>query len=537
MTFCIAWKTQKESYLISDEIVSESSNYCSENKSTIFGESLDLGTGRRVSDGVIKSHFGESYIASLVGSVDEGVEYFEFLLMCIDEYGFSVLKSIESTVSNFGYMSSKSGFEIVVSCYLNDEPRLYVVRASGFSELDVGVYFFGNPSDDFKEYVTECHNNFTSDYLREIYLPDVDEIYFVKILTSVQFYGVHNHTISMGIGGCYVGGWCDSFGVNRQPPILYLMSGENPIYQLKKMVGVIPDGDFVGLIPGCDENLRILTPFNRIGDLDYGKAAFIAESCVHIHDGAGYEYIALLSVVRKSIVVIWTRKKLFHADVIFDLTHSSEGDLAMIISQRALYFLNRLYDSDSSGTCHAFLPYQPASISEVNEFEGRRLDLYLTMGIVDFDLRYRCVISADQERRIFLSEEMLVPFLSDFYDKFKDFIIVDGASDLVVVEVENGDLIFPEELSDFKLLPNLREVGKKFFYWFEFLVPEDEEFNVKDVVVASESYDKAVESATAKVNRVWPGFETDLIYIGEVYYHAIVNSMMSLRSNEERDNV
>lgn len=535
MTFCIAWKTQKESYIISDEIVSKPSSLHDRNKSTIFGESLEVGDGVSRCDGIIKSHFGENYIASLVGDISQGDKYLSYLLACVDDYGLSIPDSIGRTIENFNSGYSGAGFEVVVSCYFNEAPRLYVMRPSGFCELDDGIYFFGSPLDDFKDYVSDFFNSFLLDYSREWCLPKIDEIFFVKILTAVQFYGVHNNTVSNGIGGCYVGGWCDSLGVNRQPPVLYLMSGENPIYQIQRMVGVIPKEDFVVAVPGRDETLRVLIPFNRIDDMDYEKASLIAMSCVGIHDAAGYEYVALLNVIRKSIVVIWTDKNLFNADVIFDLTYSDEGDFGMVFSQRVLFMLNRLYDSDNSGTYHSFLPVQSASMSQIKEFKERRLDLYLTMGLCSVELGYRCVVSSDVYRRIFLSEDMIGVFLSDFSFKIKDFIIVDQFSDLVAIEVKDGRIVFPEEISNLQLLPGLKEVGRKLFYWFEFVDPDDE-FNWRTVVVAEECYDKAVESAISKVSRVWPNFDSRLIYIGEVYYHAIAASVKAFSSNEERGN-
>jgi hypothetical protein len=536
MTFCIAWKTQKESYIISDEIVSTAPGFICENNSTVFGESLggDIVGSRH--DGIIKSHFGENYIASLVGDVDKGFAYFDFLVRCVDDYELPILESIDRTLKNFGSGYSSSGFEIVISSYFDDASRLYVVRPGDFCELDEGIYFFGNPTSDFKDYVAEFYKGFIFDYSGEVNFPEVDKVFFVKTLTSIQFYGIHNYTISWGAGGCYVGGWCNSSGVSRQPPILYLISGENPVYQLKRMVGVIPNGDFVGMVPDCDERLRVLTPFNRIGNLSYDQAVVIAKNCVDVHDSAGYEFVVLLNVVRKSMVIVWTRKELFHTDFIFDLTRSGEGDSGMILSQRLLYMLNRLYDSDEDGTCCAFLPYQPASIQQVKEFNEQRLDYYLTMGFYAVRFGYRCIVSSDPHRCIFLSEAMIVPFLSDFLGKNKDFIIVDSASGLVAVRVENGEVIFPENLSEAKLMPILKGVGCNFFYLFEFFDPEDEGFNTREVVVAAESYDKAVESATAKVSRIWSNFDTDLIYIGEIYYHAIVASMMAFGSNEGRIN-
>lgn len=519
MTYSVAWKTGTAVFIVTDSAVTTANeiNYVDTNKITSFCEKQGkLDSGNYVYENAYKI-FSKSNIAySLAGDASFGAKFIRDIASRI-EIGFDVRSAIDGAINNYTDFKYKPAIEITIA-FFDENPQLITIKnkRSNFIELEDGLVLTGSPTKDLIEYTNTFYRVFMDDYIKVPLGSVTDEELLVKMIALLQSYGIHHYTIDNGIGGAYTGLTVTSYGVNYQPDICYLISGENPAFDSKKMATVNVSEHSVCIINTDISDIVIssenadVTELSRMSLLENSRRRF---------ERGEYKYFIFMNTFCHVVCIINMNFSHDHLFLSVDVREEKKGTLGLVVSSELQMMLNDGYNvprSIQDKTFHC-IPYIPAPENKIElikqEIRKLRVGKISTPSIP----RYKFIImdSGAQVDWWYGNLDSIIPFLK--YNKDAEFIrIVDVSTDMVTLEFEGGDIIFPElgYHVDELFINIINKERKEDVYIFDFYPDDDFLFVHVLATDINDAFHKAKQSVFNEY-----GYEPELIFSGKQFYH------------------
>ncbi len=522
MTYSVAWKTDTAAFIVTDSAVTTANDHGNgvENRTTSFCELQGkLDNGNYVYERAYKI-FSKSNIAySLAGDANFGVEFIKNVAFRI-EVGLDVEIAIKGAIDNFSDFKYKPTIEITLA-YYDGQPQLVTIKnkRSTFVRFEDGLVLTGSPKNEMIEYTNTFYNVFMDDYLK-IPLGSVsDEELLVKMIALLQSYGIHNYTIGNGIGGAYTGVSVTSNGVEYQPDICYLISGENPAFDSQKMATVNANEHSVCII-NTDIADVVISNFNS--DVTDACRTSLLEKSRDRFDNGEYKYFIFMNTFCHVVCIVNMDFSRDHLLLSIDVREERKGTLGLVVSTELQMMLNDGYKvsrnlQDTTFNCIPFIPAPEEKINFVkNEIKKLRVGKISNPA----RLKYKFIIieSGRQVDWYYGNQDSIIPFLK--YNKQAEFIrVVDLSTDMVTLEFENGDIIFPElgYHVDELFINIVNKERKEDVYIFDFY-PNDSDDEFLFVYVLATDIDDAFHKAELSVYNEY-GYEPALVFSGKQFYH------------------
>jgi hypothetical protein len=521
MTYSVAWKTDTAAFIVTDSAVTTTSDYNYEktNETTSFCEQQGrLDSGNFVYERAYKI-FSKSNIAySLAGDASFGADFIRDVAYRI-EIGFDVKKSIQGAIDNYPDFIRKPDIEITVAFY-DKQPELITIKNkhSNFIEYENGLVLTGSPTNELIAYTNTFHNVFMEYYLKSPQGSVSDEELLVKMIALLQSYGIHNYTINNGIGGTYTGLRVTSSGVEYQPDICYLITGENPAFDSKKMAAVNANEHSVCII---NTDISDIVISNNITDVSESCRTALLENSITRFDNGEYKYFIFMNTFCHVVCIINMNFNLDHFLLNIDVRDDKKGTLGLVVSHELQMMLNDGYNVPKSlqDTTFHCIPFIPASDNKINFI--RKEITKLRVGKINTDTpAYKFIIMeyGKQVDWYYGNLNSIIPFLK--HNKDAKFIrIVDVSTDMVSLEFENGDIIFPElGYHVDELFANIVDKERQEdIYIFDFY-PNNCDNEFLFVHVLATDFNDALNKANLSVFNEY-GYEPTLVFSGKQFYH------------------
>ncbi|HIF9255281.1 TPA: hypothetical protein ACX6Q6_002272 [Photobacterium damselae] len=521
MTYSIAWKTDTAAFIVTDSVVTTVINHPRElNGTTSFLEQQGkLDNDKYAYEGAYKI-FSKSNIAySLAGDANFGSTFINDIMRRV-EIGLDIKSSINGAIDNYPNFKNKPSIEVTIAFY-DEHPQLVTVKnkRSTYVEFEDGLVLTGSPTEKLVDYTKTFHASFIKDYLK-IPLESVsDEELLVKMIALLQSYGIHNYTIENGIGGTYTGLSVTSSGVKYQPDICYLITGENSAFDSKKLAAVNANEHFVYII---NTDISDIVISNSNIDITEPYLASFLDGSRKKFDRGEYKYIILLNTYCHVVCVVNMNFSRYHSLLSLDVRDNQVATLGLVISDELNNILNDGYKvpTRDQKTKFNYIPFIPASEPQINlvrhEITKLRVGNISTPAIPKY--KFILMESENQIDWYYGNQDSIIPFLK--YNKDQEFIrIVDIITDMVVLEFNNGNIIYPDFgcNTDELFINVIDKERKEDIYIFEFY-PNNGGDEFLYVHVLAINFDDALRKAKLSVYNEY-GYEPGLIFSGKQFYH------------------
>ncbi|MFQ1689248.1 hypothetical protein ACK39A_11860 [Aeromonas veronii] len=522
MTYSVAWTTETAAFIVTDSAVTNPiDNYDgTSNGTTSFCERQGrLDSGNYVYERAYKI-FSKSNVAySLAGDANFGTEFINDVAFRI-ELGLDVASSIRGAIDNYPDFKLKPSIEVTIAFY-DEHPQLITVKntRSTYIEFENGLVLTGSPTEELIDYTNTFYNVFMEDYLK-IPLGSVsDEELLVKMIALLQSYGIHNYTIENGIGGAYTGVSVTGSGVEYQPDICYLISGENPAFDSLKIAAVNANEHSVCII---NTDISDIVISNKNSDVTELTQTSFSDSCRNKFDRGEYKYFIFMNIYCHVVCIVDMNFSRHHLLLSLDVREDKEGTLGLIVSNDLQMMLNDGYQvpTNIQDTTFYCIPFIPAPEGQVNLVEKELTKLRVGKISTPAVPKYKFILmeSGSQVDWYYGNENSIFPFLK--YNKDREFIrIVNVSTDMVALEFENGDVIFPDLgfHVDEVFVNIVDKERKEDIYIFDFY-PNNGDDEFLFVHVLATNIDDALNKAKQSVHSEY-GYEPTLIFSGKQFYH------------------
>ncbi|WP_025565116.1 hypothetical protein [Psychromonas sp. SP041] len=522
MTYSVAWKTDTAAFIVTDTAVTTAydHNIRETNETTSFCEQQGkLGRDNYVYENAYKIFSKSNMAYSLAGDVRFGSEFINDVAFRI-EVGFDVETAIKGAIDNYLDFQSEPAIEITLAFYC-EQPKLITIKnkRATFVKIEGGLVLIGSPTKELLEYTNTFHGVFMDDYLKMPLGSVSDEELLIKMIALLQSYGIHNYTIENGIGGAYTGLSVTSFGIEYQPDICYLISGENPAFDTQKIATVNVNEHSVCII---NTDISDIVISNNNSDVSEECRLSLLEDSRNRFDNGEYKYFIFMNTFCHVVCIINMNFNHDHLLLSLDVREDKEGTLGLIVSTELQMMLNDGYKvprniQDTTFHCIPFIRAPVAKV-ELVKSEIRKLRVGKIINNVMPKYKFILMESGVMFDWYYGNQDSIIPFLK--YNKDKEFIrVVDLSTDMVSLEFENGDIIFPElGYHVNELFINIvNKERKEDIYIFDFY-PNNGEDEFLFVHVLANDVDDAFNKATVSVTNEY-GDNQALIFSGKQFYH------------------
>jgi hypothetical protein len=522
MTYSVAWKTETAAFIVTDSAVTNPIDHHNgaPNGMTSFCERQGrLDSGNYVYERAYKI-FSKSNIAySLAGDANFGSEFINNVAFRI-EMGFDVESSIRGAIDNYPNFKLKPSIEITIAFY-DEHPRLITVKnaRSTYVKFEDGLVLTGSPTKELIDYTNTFHNVFMEEYLKFPLGSVSDEELLVKMIALLQSYGIHNYTIENGIGGAYTGLSVTDSGVEYQPDICYLISGENPAFDSQKIAAVNTNEHSICII---NTDISDIVISNENSDVTELCQTSFLDSSRNKFDRGEYKYFIFMNTFCHVVCIVHMNFSRHHLLLSLDVREDKEGTLGLIVSNELQMMLNDGYQVPTSiqDTTFHCIPFIPAPEAKINLVRKEITKLRVGKISTPVTPKYKFILmeSGSQVDWYYGNQDSVIPFLQ--YNKDQEFIrIVDVSTDMVALEFENGDIIFPElgYHVDELFINIVDKERKEDIYIFDFY-PNNGDDEFLFVHVLATNIDDALNKAKLSVHNEY-GYEPALIFSGKQFYH------------------
>lgn len=525
MTYCVAWRTQTATFIITDSAATSLSPFAYEQMGshTSFGELQGSVTKKNeyVSESAFKIYTYESTAICLSGNSKFG---HTFIALLIDHlrYGTDHQEALNRTIKNFQNIRSEPQIKIAIAFHLN-APQLITFdsKLENSIQADIEYISFGSPPDVLKNYTKSFWQSFKETWLQEQHLgAEADERFLMRMLGLLQVYGIHNPTISDRIGGAYTGVYVSLDGLKTQPDVCYLISGETLAFETQRVVSICVEADHFCIISNSDLNL-IITNNICCPKQDEVRLSESFANAVGKFDSGKFGYVVFLNTARHLASIVQMNDNIHHQLLSIDIHGNSPETLGFIVSE-ALVKINNDYHQPVETPKYAIItltPYIPISVDKLSlvETQLERLRVEKIHGEAMDTLKFIIYKNSQPKEWFFGTPTTLLPFINHY--KNSELIrVVDLSSDCVVFEYSSGKIIFPEPELDINNI--FEKIVKKSrnenLYLFELsptqTIPESFELSI-----FSSNFEDAEEKAIQQANFNFNHFS--LTFIGVRFYH------------------
>jgi len=522
MTYSVAWKTGTAAFIVTDSAVTtpQGNNNFDENVTTSFRERQGKqDAGNYVYESAYKI-FSQSGIAySLAGDASFGSEFISDIAFRV-EMGFDLDAAINGAISNYPDFKCKPAIEVAVAFY-DEQPKVITIKnkRTKFVELEDGLVLTGSPTKELIEYTNKFYSVFMEDYLKVPLGSVTDEELLVKMISLLQSFGIHNYTIENGIGGAYTGISVKSSGVEYQPDLCYLISGENPAFDSQKVAAVNANEHSVCII-NTDISDIVISNYNS--NVKDSCRLCLLESSRKKFDNGTYKYFILMNTFCHVVCIVNMNFSRDHFFLHVDVREDKEGTLGLVISAGLQKMLNDGYEvpraiQDTTFYC---IPFIPVTEDKIKFIRSEIVKLRVGKISTPETPRYKFILmeSGEQVDWYYGNQNSIIPFLK--HNKHQEFIrIVDLSTDLIALEFKNGDIIFPElgYHVDELFINILNKDRKEDIYIFDFY-PISGKNDFLFVHVLAKDIDDAFNKAQVLIVNEY-GYVPELVFSGKQFYH------------------
>lgn len=519
MTYCIAWKTESSAYIFADSAVTKlSGDEKNGLETTSFLEKQgQIEQEKYVVEGAYKIFSGDNYAIGMAGDAYFATQVVELLDLHLS-VGRSVDEAIKMSIANFADFFQKPYIELVIICY-SDRPTVFTLKNRGndFSTEHENLVLLGSPTEDLVSYTTNFFDSFLESWKNESHLVDRDEILFARMLGLLQSYGMHRYTLDKGIGGTYSGVRVHENGLSEQPDTCFLISGENPAFDTKKIASVSSRSRCLCIVNS--DMPEIIIP-NRVSNIENATLESAAKKSRDVFDSGRFKYIILLNLTKHSACIVNMNYEHNHMFLNLDIRDSRKGTLGFLISHKLELDLNNGYDS-SNDTAIYYYPFVSAEAEQLSEIDKNIEQIRLGKLFNQAVEKYKFIIyqSGKPVDWFYGNAESMLPFFKHYIDR-EYLLIVDLSTDYVVGEFENGKLLFPEQ--DFPIDEVFSKIPSKTrqedIFIFDAYVPGKS--SPYEMNVLARNIEEAKQQATATLQSEY-GEKCGLIFSGKRFYHPV----------------
>ncbi len=522
MTICIAWKTDETAFIVADSAVTKKSEIDNVSTVTSFGEAQgNIGSGGdHVYEGAFKIYSDDNVSICLSGDAAFGNEVVRILLLHLS-FNRSVEESIENTINNFQDFNAKPGIQIVVASY-SEGAKLHTIenKAKSIVCSDKDFVIFGSPSNDLKQYVESFYKAFKDSWISEIKIsPKANEYFHIRMLVLAQIYGIHNYTLEDGIGGAYTGMSVNSSGVQLQPDICYVITGENVTFDLMMFTSVHVEKNHFCIINTNTSNILIpnmsVSPKSQDDFLDSSISKATKK-----FDSGEFKYYIFLNLARHSAVIVDMGENLHHLLLSVDVRGSDTRTIGLLVDKDLQDAINANYEPITTlkDAQIRLFPYMPAPKEKIEliskEISDIRASKFYTSNL---DTHKFLIFKGGNVTNWFYGRrETIFPFLKHF--KESEYIqVVNMSNDFTELEFKNGEVIYPT------LPDTVSEVFSKIIdkkraddlYIFEFTTGDWEPHTVN---ILSSDLEEAKKEAIKEVEDNFDDYY-NFMFVGKRFYH------------------
>lgn len=517
MTYCIAWKTDTSAYIFADSVVTEFSSGGSEQpiRTSFLEKQGQINSENNVFEGAYKIFSGDNYAIGMSGDSRFATQVVELLQMHLN-FGRSVCQSIDMTINNYTDFSKRPCVELVVASF-DEHPVLFTVKNRGekFNIEQQGLVLLGSPTKELITYTTNFYQSFKKSWNDESHLLERDEILFARMLGLLQSYGIHNYTIEEGIGGTYSGVMINSTGVITQPDTCFLISGESPAFDTKKIASISVKKNCLCII---NSDMQEIVIPNKAASLDKEESLIIAGNARKIFDGGRFKYVILLNLSMHTACVIDMNYGLNHVLLNIDIREDKIGTIGFVISSTLEKYLNNGYDT-SDDTAIYYCPFEHARVEQLSFIEENIDRLRVGKIIKPLNEKYKFLIYQSEQLIdwFYGNEKSIFPFLKE-HQNSEYLMVVDLSTDFVSAELKNGEMIFPKlEFPIKEVFDNISNKSKKenIFLFDAYLPDTDEPYEMN---ILADNLDAATQQANTTLESEY-GESFGLVFSGKRFYH------------------
>jgi len=518
VTYCVAWTTSESVYLVADSAVTTVNKLSDERVETSFGEKQGKleAKNKYVYENAYKIYSNDNVAIGLIGNAEFGNSFIQLLLSQLEFHG--VDDAIKKTLINYTDLSEAPCIQIVIAFYEN-EAKLYTIdnKATPYVEYDNNFVVFGSPSEDLATYTKAFYNGFMETWEKEFRVGGkAAEFFLVRMLALLQVYGVHNCTLNEGIGGAYTGILVNNLGVQQQPDICYVISGENPTFNTKMLTSVHVGNDHFCIIN--TNTFNVLIPnlgVNSETENDRLKSSLT--SAIDTFDSGKFKYYIFLNLARHAAVIVNMDNNIHHKILSIDIRDEVKGTIGLIISEELQNSLNVNFEPVTTlkDAQIMLVPYMPASKEKISFIEEKIKEMRVSKFYTEEKDGYKFLLidNGGTTKWFYGTEQTIFPFIKHYKDT-QQIKIIDLLTDSVIVEYMDGNIIFPETKGNL-LSEIVKKKGNKDLYIFEFLTKKSK---CHTLYILSGDYDAAHKDAITEIDSLFDEY-WNLIFVGVKFYH------------------
>ncbi|EJG0664769.1 hypothetical protein C4G29_RS22150 [Vibrio parahaemolyticus] len=517
MTYCIAWKTETSAYILADSAVTRLTDKVVNvpNVTSFMERQGTMDSEKHVMEGAYKIYSGEDFAIGMSGDAEFAAEVTELLANHLS-VGRSIHQAVELTINNFMDFAQKPYIEVVIAAY-NEAPIILTLTNRGkvYKSEHQDIVLLGSPTDDLVKYTEGFYKAFKKSWYEESHFVERDEVLFARMLGLLQSYGIHSYTMEDGIGGTYSGIMVNENGLFNQPDTCFLISGENPAFDTRKVVSVSTKNNCLCIVNSDLPTIVIPTMVGDRRDDDIDNAVEYAKDKF---DTACFKYVIFLNLQVHTVCIVSMDHHLNHLLLSLDVREDRKGTIGFIINAKLENDLNNGYKDLDDTTIRYYSYIEPKeetlSIIKENIEDIRVGKLFST--VVD---KYKfCVFDSNGLVNWFYgNDESFLPFLKHYQDS-EYLCINDVATDQLVCIFKDGELIPPVlnfPIDDiFEKIPDKKR--NEDIFLFDAYVPNSGE--PKQVNVLASSLEKAEKKAVCILQQEY-GCSCELVFAGVRFYH------------------
>lgn len=520
MTFCIGWKTPTSSFIIGDSAVTSydvSANHA-ESESSFKEPQGNLKQGEYIFEGAYKVLSDKGVGFALAGNSVFGIQLINEITMRL-ELGLDIQTALTHAVNNYQDFSSKPSIEILIS-YFDGEPQLFTLKnkRTQFLKEENGLTIIGTPLPALVQAVNDIHLTSTNFWLEHVGLPENDEVFFIKVLATLQGFSSHFNTMADGVGGAYTGLYINKSGVNLQQDICYVITGENPEHDTLKLASVHVNEYLLCIV---NTNSAALLISNNPGNTTQEEAEQFHKKSVKNFDEGHFKYFIFINTFLHVSTIIDMNFKHEHQLLNLDIREDKPKTLGFFMSPQLKELINDKYEGlgkPQEPTVY-YIPYLPPEQGVSQQVKDLKLRPRNEHLLTSVDFRYKLIIKNNDDEEVFFgSEDIILPFLKHYREQSK-ITVIDSSTDFIVLEYELGKVTFPDDFNEldthFESIPP--KVRKEDIFLFDVYCNESGEQPIF-VSVLAKNKTEADKKITEKNVKEF-GEEIPVIYSGKIFYH------------------
>jgi hypothetical protein len=515
LTYCIAWKTESAAFIIADSAVTQLVLDEKEQRVLNYTSFLEnqglVSKDKYVTESAYKIYSVMNLSIGMVGDASFATEFVEVLAQHL-EVGRSLDQAIEFTIKNYMDFSNKPYIELIIATF-DDKPILVSIknRGSEFTSYCNDLVLLGSADENLENYTEGFYNSFKKSWVNESHLFDRDEMFFIRMIGLLQSYGIHNYTMEDGIGGTYSGVIIDQNGITPQLDTCFLISGENPGFETKKVASVLVENNCICIV---NSDCPTICISNKVSKNSNESMENTVNNAREIFDRGKFKYIVLLNLSTHTACIVNMDYKLNHLLLSLDIRNDKKGTIGFIISSEIEDDLNDGYavNNDTTIRYYPYIPINPKQLSYIDQnIEQLRVGKVINPVVEKY--KYLIYESGNLVQWFYGNLDSIIPFFKHYQDK-ELLRAVDMSTDMVVA----GQLVFPE--LDFPIneafdnIPNKKR--QENIHLFDIYPPDSEDI-LSMSVLASDSKEATIQ-AQATLEAEY-GESYGFLYVGMRFYH------------------